>query len=199
MKRSAVFFPVLFFLSFVVAGCGGSPSVEQVRWELQRRFPEARFEREEHIRLGRISMGLIRGLVRMVPGKVDGQEFLSAVHRIDVATYRVSSLPDIDRLQGETRFADQLAKAGWTTVVRTRENDERAWVYVRSDDAGVMRSLFVVALEADELTLVRLDGRIDEALMEAIARDPEDAVRTIKDEAEEDDDDEESGEVAGGV
>jgi hypothetical protein len=184
VKRSVIFSAFL-SLSSLLAGCGGSPSVEQVRWEIQHRFPEARFEREEHVHLGRISLGLIRGLVRMVPGKVDGQEFLNAVYRIDVATYKVSSLPDLDRIQGETRFEEQLARAGWSMTVRAREEESRAWIFTRIDPAGAMRSLFVVTLEADELTLVRIDGRLDQALIEAIAEHPKHAVRTIKEGGEE--------------
>ena len=185
MKRSVIFSCALLFFSFLLAGCGGSPSVEQVRWEIQHRFPEARFEREEHVHLGRISLGLIRGLVRMVPGKVEGQELLNAVHRIDVATYKVRSLPDLDRIQGETRFEEQLARAGWSMTVRTREEDSRAWIFTRVDQAGAILGLFVVTLEDDELTLARIDGRLDQALIEAIAEHPKQAVRTIKEGGEE--------------
>ena len=181
MKRSVVLFAALLSLFSLLAGCGGSPTVEQVRWEIQRRFPEARFEREAHVRLGRISLGLLRGLVRMAPGKVEGQEFLNEVHRLDVATYRVHSLPDLDRIQGETRFEDQLARDGWSMTVRTREEDERTWLFTRGNDAGALRNLFVVTLEGDELTLVRIDGRLDRALAEAIADRPKEAVRKIKD------------------
>jgi len=177
MKRTVL--PVV-LLSSLLAGCAGSPSVEQVRWELQRRFPEARFEPEEHIHLGRLTLGLIRGIVRMVPGEVEGREILNEIQRIDVASYRVSALPDLDRIQGQTRFEDQLARDGWTMAVRTRENDSRTWLFTRADADGGMRNLFVVTLEADELTLVRIDGRLDRALAEAIALEPKKAVRKIK-------------------
>ena len=179
MKRSVVCFPALLSLS-LLAGCAESPTVQQVRWELQRRFPEARFVPEEHIHLGRITLGLIRGIVRMVPGEVEGREILNEIHRIDVASYRVSSLPDLDRIQGQTRFEDQLARDGWTMAVRTREKDERTWLFTRGDADGAMRNLFVVTLEGDELTLVRIDGRLDRALAEAIALRPKEAVKTIK-------------------
>jgi hypothetical protein len=185
VKRSVISFSVVLVLSSLLAGCGGAPSVEQVRWEMQRRFPDARFEREAHIRLGHVSLALIRGLVHMVPGKVDGQEFLDAVHRIDVATYRVSSLPNLDRIQGETRFEEQLARTGWSMTVRTREEDSRAWIFTRSDPAGAIRGLFVVTLEDDELTLARIDGRLDQALAEAIAEHPKRAVRAIEEGDEE--------------
>lgn len=175
MKRIVILFAALLSL----AGCASSPSVEQVRWEIQRRFPEARFELEEHVHLGRISLGLIRGLVRMVPGKVDGQEILSAIHRLDVATYQVSSL-DLDRLQGETRFERRLASSGWQMTVRAREEDSRTWIFTRGDEDAALRNLFIVTLEEDELTLVSIDGRLDRALAEAIALEPKEAVRKVK-------------------
>ncbi len=185
MKRSVLFLS-LFSLSSLLAGCagGGSPSVDTVRWEIQRRFPEARFEPEEHFHLGRVKMGLLRGLVRMVPGKVDGQEFLSRIHGVEVASYNVHSLPDLDRLGDETRFESQLARAGWSLAIRTREENERVWMFVRAAEDGGMRNLFVVNLESDELTLVRIDGRIDQALAQAIAAHPKKAVATMKGEGE---------------
>jgi uncharacterized protein DUF4252 len=185
VKRSVVLSVLFLSLSTLLVGCSGAPSVETVGWEIQRRFPEARFEREEHFHLGRISLGLLRGLVRMVPGKVEGQEFLTRVHGVEVASYRVSSLPDLDRLASDTRFERQLSQNGWIPMVRTREDNERAWVFVRTDPAGALRNLFVVNLDASELTLVRIDGRFDQAFAEAIAAHPKKAVETVKGEGEE--------------
>jgi ribosomal protein L18E len=183
MKRNLVSLAVLLSLSSFAAGCATSPTVDQVRWEIERRVPGARFEREEHIRLGRISMGLIRGLVRMVPGKVDGQGMITQVHRIEVATYRVSDLPDLSEIDGELRFEDRLARSGWSLTVRNRETGERAWMFTRADSRGSLRNLFVVNLDGSELTLVRIDGRLDRAFAEAVAMRPKDAVRKVKGEA----------------
>jgi Domain of unknown function (DUF4252) len=198
VKRSVVPFVLFLSLPSLFAGCAGTPSVDTVGWEIQRRFPEARFEREEHFHLGRVKMGLLRGLVRMVPGKVDGQQFLSRIHGVEVATYRVHSMPDLDRLASDTRFERQLSQGGWNMIVRTREEDERAWVFVRADQAGALRNLFVVNLDESELSLVRIDGRIDQALAEAIAAHPKKAVETVKGEDGEDAKDEvETAEPAG--
>lgn len=202
MKRSVVPFVLFLSLSSLLAGCAGStPSVDTVGWEIQRRFPEARFEREEHFHLGRVKMGLLRTLVRMVPGKVEGQEFLSSIHNVEVATYRVHSMPDLDRLTSDTRFERQLAKNGWTPMVRTREDNERAWIFVRTGPAGALHNLFVVNLDESELTLVRVDGRIDQAMAEAIAAHPKKAVETMKgkdgEDAEDTADEVDSAEPAG--
>jgi hypothetical protein len=172
MKTPTLSLLTLLCLTPLLTGCGGSPSVEEVRWELQHRFPEARFEPDEHVRLGPISMGLLHGLVRMAADDEQAKTMVSGIHGIDFASYKVHGLPDLDRAAADPRFERQLQGAGWSLMVRTREEKERTWVYVRSDEQGALRNLFVVSLEAEELTLVRVDGRIDQAFIAAMAEHP---------------------------
>jgi hypothetical protein len=170
MKRHLA---LLFVLIPLAAGCAtGAPSADAVRSEIERRVPEARFELEEHVRLGPISMGLLHGLVRMAPGKADGQDFFTSIRRVDVATYRVKSLPDLDHLDAPAGFENNLARAGWTLAVRTREADERTWVFLHATPDGALRNLFVVSLDPKELTIARVDGRLDRAFAEAMAEHP---------------------------
>ena len=182
MKRNAVSLVGLLSLASLAAGCAGSPTVDQVRWEIERRVPEATFEEEEHIALGRISMGLARGLVRMVPGKMERQEALTSIRRVEVATYRVSDLPDLTEIDRKLRFEKRLADAGWAMTIRTREEGSRAWMFVRDNGNGALRNLFVVELDDSELTLVRIDGRLNHAFAAAIADRPKDAVRKVRGE-----------------
>jgi hypothetical protein len=180
MKRNALSLAGLLSLAALAAGCSGTPTVDQVRWEIQRRVPEARFEQEERIALGRVSLGLVRGLIRMVPGEVEAQEMLTSVRRLEVATYRVSDLPDLADLDKKLRFEKRLAKDGWAMTVRTRAAGSRAWVFMRDNGKGALRNLFVVDLSDGELTLVRIDGRLSETFAAAIADRPKDAVRTVQ-------------------
>ena len=163
----------LFAATVLLAGCGGSPSVEEVHQELQHRYPQARFEAVERVHLGRISLGLLHGLVRMTADDDQASTIVSGIGGVDYASYKVHGLPDLDGLAGSPRFERQLAQSGWSLMVRTREaNGERTWVYVRNDEQGALRNLFVVSLEKDELTLVRLDGHLDRAVAAALAEHP---------------------------
>jgi hypothetical protein len=169
----------LFAATALLAGCGGSPSVEEVHQELQHRYPQARFEAVERVHLGRISLGLLHGLVRMAnagDGDDQASTIISGIGGVDYASYKVHGLPGpdgLDGLAGSPRFERQLAQSGWSLMVRTREaNGERTWVYVRNDEQGALRNLFVVSLEKDELTLVRLDGHLDRAVAAALAEHP---------------------------
>jgi hypothetical protein len=182
MNRHTIPFLTVLALGALSTGCAsGGPSVDTVRWEIERRIPEARFEPEEHIRLGPISMGLIHGLLRMVPDKdVDeARQIVNEVHRVEVATYRVKSLPNLDRLGKETGFEHDLARAGWTVAVRTREADERTWIFLHTSEDGALSNLFVVSLDKGELTLVRVDGRLDRAFAAAVAEHPQKMAKQI--------------------
>jgi uncharacterized protein DUF4252 len=168
-------------IAALAAGCTTSPSVDTVRWEIERRIPEARFEKEEHIRLGRISMGLIHGILSLVHDNNvdDARQIVNEVHRVEVATYKVKSLPNLDGLEKETGFERDLARAGWTVAVRTREADERTWIFLHNGQDGGLSNLFVVSLDKNELTLVRLDGRLDRAFAAAVAEHPHRMARQI--------------------
>jgi hypothetical protein len=164
-------------LMLPLLGCADAPTAEAVRWEIQRRVPEARFETEEHIRLGRLTMGLVKGLLRLVPAGGEGRAVVREIDRLEVATYRVHGLPDLDRLPSRTRFEEELSRSGWAMTVKAKDGDSRSWLFTRSNDAGAIRNLLVVDLNGDELSVVRLDGRLDRAFAEAIAERPREAAR----------------------
>jgi hypothetical protein len=67
------------------------------------------------------------------------------------------------------RLEEVMRDRGWTTAVAMREGRERTWVYYRTNPRqDRIRGVYVVALDGDELTLVRLSGRLDHTLKAAI-------------------------------
>ena len=178
MRKALSTVAVLSSLALPLVGCGAPPSVDQVTGEI-RRWTGARFEREEHVRLGRIKLGLVKGLVRMVDDDEDPESraVLREIHRVEVATYRVRNLPDLSGLRKNApRFEQQLAHSGWSLTVKAQEDNSQSWLFTRSDDQGGLKTLLVVDLDDHELTVVRVDGRIDRILAEAIAERPKEVL-----------------------
>lgn len=181
MRKAAPLLLLLLPLAGSITGCaGGSPSVDTVRWEIERRLPEARFERDSHIRLGRLTLGLARRIVHIAdPGDPD-TAVLDHIRRIEVATYRVRSLPELDHhLKTQTAFEKALAQNGWTMALRERDAKSRTWMFCRFDGQEKMSNLYVVALDSAELTLIRLDGNLDRAMAESIADHPKEMVKEM--------------------
>jgi len=160
-------------VALLVVGCKQSPSAEQVRLELEQQLPGAEFERQSHIHLGRISMGAVKQVLRFTSPKGSTErKLIASLKRVDVATYRMVSPPDNPAPTNLSVLQHRLERAGWSVVVKERDLDERTWVISREDDSGSIRSLCVVSLDAYELEVVSVDGRLDEFLAAAIADDP---------------------------
>ena len=178
MRKALSVAAVLSSLALPFVGCGAPPSVDQVTLEIEKWIPGARFEREEHVRLGRMKMGLLKGIVRMVDDEDDPESraFLREIHRLEVATYRVRDLPDTSGFrQKAPDFERQLARSGWNLTIKAQEDNSPSWLFTRSDGEGGLRNLLVVDLDDQELTVVRMDGRLDRAFAEAVAERPKDA------------------------
>jgi hypothetical protein len=161
-------------LAAPLAGCLDTPSALDIKDEMERALPGARFSPTEHVHLGRFTMALIHGLVRMA-GDDDpdhGLEMARAIHAVDVTTYRVESLPPLEGIALPARFADQLTAHGWSVVVRTAEPTERTWILSHLEAGDSLTGLCVVSLEPKELTIVRIDGRLDRLFALALAEHP---------------------------
>ncbi|HKV10463.1 MAG TPA: DUF4252 domain-containing protein [Thermoanaerobaculia bacterium] len=182
MRKALPVVAVLSSLALPLAGCGDPPSVDQVTLQIERWMPGVRFEREEHIRLGRIKMGLVKGIVRMVDDEDDeSKAFLREIDRVEVATYRVRNLPDTTDLPEKAPdFERQLARSGWNLTVKAQEDNSPSWLFTRSDGQGGISNLLVVDLHDSELTVVRMDGRLDRALAEAVAERPKEAALGVE-------------------
>lgn len=178
MIRKGLAVALLSLGTLALNGCAGAPDVERVRWEIERNVPGARFEREEHFHLGRISMGLLRTVARMTPADPEAIRPLRQIRGVEVGVYRVESMPDLDRAgQVFSRFEERLSDHGWSLMLREREADSRTWLLVRSHPDGWLSNLFIVTLEPEEMTLVRVDGRLDQLFAEAAAKNPKQFVR----------------------
>ncbi len=178
-NRNASSIPLLIGLLATIglAGCKDTPSAAAIEWQLERHIPGIRLERESHIRIPRIGMMVARKIMRLVSDEAqEDLKLMSHIRRVDVATYRVLSLPDVDTLDTPYRFEERLAKDGWQLMVRQREDDELTWVFTHQDEEDAITNLYVVALDRHELTVVDLAGRIDQIVAEALADDPGEVV-----------------------
>jgi hypothetical protein len=168
-----------------LTGCAGAgPSIYDVRRGIEQQVPQARFEPETQITLGRVSLGLAKKLVRLVADEEDEEElgFLFSLRKVEVGVYRVRlSRDEQEALTLPRSFERALRRGGWQTLVKTRDGGERTWVFLRPE-GEILRSLYVVTWDGEELVLVHVDGRIDEILKTLAEEDPEAFATLLVDE-----------------
>jgi len=108
--------------------------------------------------------------VKLAVGMSDEKEakdYLAHIQRLQVATYEVPGLDSLSGLRFPKELERHLMKQGWQVAVKVREKNEMAWVLYRGRGRSV-HSMYIIGLEPDELTLVRIDGRLEKLLAQAI-------------------------------
>lgn len=169
----------------LVAGCR-DPSTAEICSALEAAHPGLTLERDEGFHLGRLSMAVVHAISRAALDRSDEDEattlaLVSAIHSIDMGTYRVRGLAKGATLQLPDSLARALDRHGWRTAVRERDAGEVTWVLSREQE-GTVRSLYVVSFDGDELELVHLEGQLDRVLAAAVADHPQETTRALRDE-----------------
>ncbi len=173
--RTGSFFMLLTGIA-VIAGCAATapPLTADVRTAIEKRNPGCRLERDSRVSLAGLKLALVKGLAR-ASGESEGAEILSAIRRVEVETYRVatpSSCADASWMEG---LAEGMVPLGWWPMAVERDGPDATWVFAHGGGEGDLDGLFVIDLGRAELEVVRLDGRIDRVMAEAVAEHPEEA------------------------
>lgn len=170
----------------LLTGCLDDPEiaefVDSVAWEVR----PAQLEAVHEIRLGR---GVL-GLASLALGFAEMSEFeegqarallrdLSAVH---VGQYEIRGRRGPIHISDDWRL--DLQEQGWVPLVRVRERSEQVqWVMALLENEQ-LRAITVVSLDRHELTVVKLEGRLERTLDYAMRRD-EGFLHTARDAGEE--------------
>jgi hypothetical protein len=191
----------LFVLALPLAGCDATPALEEVRAGIESALPGIDLVPEANLHLGRFSLGFVHWvlghdtedgsrqaavgepgepsepakpseIVAGERGDADGARLVRAIDRLDLSTFRVRSMPPGGAEALSPDLARRLGAAGWSLVVHASQHGEQTWVFYRGGAGGAVSDLYVISLESQELCLLRLGGRFDEALAHALARQP---------------------------
>ncbi len=146
--------------ALVASGCM-SAELARVRRDVGRDVPGLA---EGHaFAFGRLSLGLARGVI----GSGDGStEILRHVRGVAVGTYSLRDPLDARALDLPTAIA-RIEARGWTPVVVSRDAGDAAFVFSRGR-ADSIRDLLVVSFDDSEMTLVRLSGDLEAAVLAAL-------------------------------
>lgn len=158
---------VVLALAALLPGCFRTGELARLPQELEDRTPGTRLKREMSLDLGRCSLGATRLALALVPGNGDLRGTLADLHRVRVAVYRFQSPTGVDATTVQRQLESLLAAERWETVVRSREDEESAWVLCRTDQEEI-REISVVSLESDELVQVRLEGNLGRFIANAV-------------------------------
>lgn len=171
MRWVRVLIPVVLILAVTGSGCITWRGPEDVRRQLSREAG-VQLDRDFGLTVHRPGMWLARVGMRFAG---EHEISLRGVHQVRVGIYHVEGLRrGVEAAQ--PLDPTSLVLEGWEPIARVSEEDESVLVMVRRDDDRV-RGMLVVVAEPDEWVVVKIKGKLDRILEEAIAMGFEEAGR----------------------
>jgi hypothetical protein len=151
----------------MAVGCVRFLGPEDVRQDLSAQAG-VKLKQETGVTVTRSGLWLARQFV-------DDEEVpLAGLRRVEVGVYEVRGL----RRGVETpRRLDLRHLAGWDPMVRIQEPGEEVMVLTKQDKRDRIRSMLIVVAEDDEWVLVRLYGKLDGVIEQAMKMAFEDVDR----------------------
>ena len=147
-------------------GCMWAPELIEVKKDIARQMPEVDFHKNVVLSFGPLTMVLARTITGFIPDAHEVRGYLRDVSRLQVAVYEVSGRPDDAPVQTPAHL-QELLDDGWEMAARVNDEGDRVWLLYRLDDDSV-REMFVVAMSDDELVLVKLKGRLERVMAQAL-------------------------------
>lgn len=157
--------------SLTSTGCMlATPGLGNQRDALEAQIPGARFDRTFGIRLGRLSLGLTRSIIRATEDEDEDLDqamvALRHVKGVQVAVYETLELPAAGTAAFRPPRTDHL-DGDWFVAADIRGRDHAGWALARTSSKGIIRALMIGVLDEDQLVLVRIKGNL-EALLERL-------------------------------
>jgi len=154
-----------------VPGCLFGPDIGAVVSAIESHLAPARLEPETELRIGPGAMLLARLATGFSsdPDARDAHAILRGVREVHLGVYAVRDphLERGDRYRLPRTLRERLTEAGWGILAAVHEPGSAVWVL--SDCRGDrVHGLYVVALEDEELVVVKLQGNLSHAIAAAV-------------------------------
>lgn len=164
-RKTAAFIGLM--AALLLAGCFHSQELSRTRAAVERAVPEAHFEREFVLSLGPRSLGTLGWLTAgAFPKEVRSYgRYLFDLDRLKVGVYHAR---EVEADSAPLPNLSYLIRSGWETLLRSQDEGEWTWILYRERRRQV-RDLYVATFDAEELVLVRFQGRLDRLLAHTLA------------------------------
>lgn len=165
--RKIILVPVCVAIAVLFTGCLAATQLEDLGWDIAGAFPHSHFSKELSLSLGPASLGMIRFATGFSEDGRDARRYLTGVRKIELVVYNVDLLRSYDAVKVAAQVGELIEKAGWQTVVKSREKNDLAWILYREAD-GIVRDLSITSVDERELVLIRISGRLNDLFDKAM-------------------------------
>ncbi len=158
MRNLLRLFPATLLVILIAAPACTLRGPEGIRHDISR-STGCTYDREFGMTLGRVGLAV----ARMAMDEDDeDMKFIRGLTKIQVGVYQVESRPQDP---GDLELG-RISMASWEPMMSVREEDEDVLILLKRKK-GLVKEMLVVVSESEELTIVRMKGKLDQMLQEA--------------------------------
>ena len=156
--RSALVMVVM--SSLLISGCLFFPDLEGVEEIIVRELEPARLETTVKLELGPGLLSWAKLVCNWADVEEEVRGCVAEIRRVHLAVYEVHGIRSDRPIRATAPIQKRLEQAGWEILVKARKTEEFCWVFYRPR-GDFINELYVIALENNDLVLVKVEGRFD--------------------------------------
>jgi hypothetical protein len=166
-------FGALALCTVLLSGCLlSAPSLDPVRQDMQARLPGMDLEPQIQIHLGRLSLGMAKGIARMAMDEEDEEEtfaLLRHVKGVEVAVYETGAWTTDGADRWSSYVSELGSRRGWVPFATVNEGDSHSSVFFKMKHNEI-RGVYLFTLDDDSLVMARFKGPLERVIAEALAQ-----------------------------
>lgn len=154
--------------AFLLPGCVFiSGDFRQTRDMVLDELGPVEIETEVQLQIGPGLLSISRMAVSLTNASDEALDYLRDIRNVQVGVYKLHHVDRDKPLIIPIKIARKLSKKGYEPMVKVKERDEAVWVLTKMHGEK-LTSLYVIALDREELVLVEVKGRLGKIVEKAI-------------------------------
>jgi hypothetical protein len=156
---------IMFCLFLCCSGCRTSDNFNYIEKSIQEQIYPAKLVEDISFSIGSLSMRVLNGFV---DNDQEAGMYMKEIKKVQVGVYKIHNVDKRESFKIPDNVEKSMIKKGWDPFVRVRKrNGENVMLFYRQFSEK-RASIFVIALERDELSIVEINGNLDNILEKAI-------------------------------
>ena len=131
---------------------------KRLLWELR----DASVDKKLKFKVGPLTMSVLKAVTAFAPVEPEVKGIVRGISSVDIAIYELANTEDVV-LSGSlsSSVVGQLSRKGWEPIVKAKDKGSLAFVFCRYDECRI-NGIYVIAMEENELVLVKVRGRLEQ-------------------------------------
>jgi len=126
------------------------------------------FITDHEFALGSFELWLAEGIVSIAADDEMAEEILSSVSGVQIGIYKNKFHEDLPNKKLLKKIDNQMEKRGWKYIVKSYNGGEMAAVYINKDAEKMLRELYVISIDDEEMVIVQVLGDLEKVIEAAI-------------------------------